>query len=68
MSKVYLLQDGDIQPSDDDEIYAPLTIKLVEYIMDPASAKFRNLKINMNPQYLLIDAGGPTDTVEDLNT
>ena len=57
MAEVYILREGDLQVLEDDTIYAPATVTLVKY--KPLDSD--------EDRYLLVDAGGLDDTVEDLD-
>ncbi len=58
MAEVYILREGDLQVLEDDTIYAPATVTLVKY----------NALDSDKDRYLLVDAGGLDDTVEDLDS
>ncbi|MCK5452051.1 MAG: MBL fold metallo-hydrolase [Candidatus Aenigmarchaeota archaeon] len=57
MAEVYILREGDLQFREDDTIFAPATVTLVKY--KPLDSD--------EDRYLLVDAGGLDDTVEDLD-
>ncbi len=57
MAEVYILREGDLQVLEDDTIFAPATVTLVKY----------NALDSYDDRYLLVDAGGPDDTVRDLD-
>ncbi|NOQ37853.1 MBL fold metallo-hydrolase [archaeon] len=57
MAEVYVLREGDLQVREDDTIFAPATVTLVKY----------NALDSDEDRYLLVDAGGLEDTVEDLD-
>jgi len=57
MAEVYILRKGDLQVLEDNAIFAPATVTLVEY---------KPLDSDDN-RYLLVDAGGLDDTAEDLD-
>lgn len=58
MAEVYILREGDLQVKEDGTIYAPATVTLV---------KSKTLD-SSEDRYLLVDAGGLDDTVEDLDS